>query len=122
MNRYAAEGIIMRAFEDAQRFVIVNHNAHASREAFNELRSAASRMGVDSTATVQAANGQEQYSYQHGGNIRFITLSKGDTLRGVTADTIYIDGETTDAALTTTMMQDMHASIAASPHGEIIQA
>lgn len=114
MNKYTANGITDAA-EQGRRFLIVNHNATTSREAFNTCRDAATN-----PSRILTANGHEAIHWANGGMIAFIALNRGAG-RGYSADVLYI-GSGCDEVMSLDQWESLLPTIATSPTGEVIRA
>lgn len=113
MNKYAARGLALAAALDGRRILIVTHRHVELRAALDEL-AAFNMPGQE----VRRANGAEHITYPSGGSIRFAT-SHGHAHRGITADTVYLDGvEPHERGL----IHELRACTMSSPTGEVVRA
>lgn len=113
MNRYVAAGITLDALA-GKRIIVLTATMLASRVALEDVATLAP-VG----ATVRRANGMEGVTYPGGGSVTIRSYRQG--ARGHSADVIYLD-EGVDAELRDPAAWDsLRASVATSPHGEIIR-
>lgn len=114
MNRYAAAGI---AFDAAQgkRVIVLTSSSLTAREALRAIAACAPEQSI-----VVRTNGGERIVCPSGGQVKLRPMHHG--ARGLSADIIYLD-EGVDAELRGTDQWDsIRASLAGSPHAEVIRS
>ncbi len=113
MNRYTAQGIAMDALA-GRRVLVVSRRQREARLAFEEMLDLTGEAARD----VIAANGRELIQWPNGGSVAFVP-GLGHSMRGMTADTVFLDDRTGDDPEVVDMAV---ACITTSSHGEIIRA
>jgi len=114
MNRYAAAGIIADA-KDGKHVVVLSINGRDSRCAFAEVAHHAK-----DADRVHRANGAERIDFTGGGQI---TFHRGvDSLRGTSADIIYLNGDAERHIHNTDQWSAVQAAIATASTPQIIRA
>lgn len=84
MNRYAALGLVLDAYE-GKRVVVLSPSHPAARDALDEC----ARSPFAEGAEVYRANGAERILFGTLGSIRFQSVRR--PLRGLTADVVFLD-------------------------------
>ncbi|MDY0828576.1 hypothetical protein SK224_05485 [Microbacterium sp. BG28] len=93
MNKYAATGILIDAYE-GKRFVIVERDGRAVQQALRVFADTVEHLGEAERVTIRRANGDERVDVRGlgRGTIRFAT-PRGQRLRGLSVDVVFIDNE-----------------------------
>lgn len=94
MNKYAARSILLDAFFEARRFIVVERDGHAVREALHVFREALEAMSqsIPIDAKVRQANGAEAITFPGLGCVTFAT-PRSSRLRGQAANVVFIDND-----------------------------
>ncbi|WP_248240576.1 hypothetical protein [Microbacterium kunmingense] len=114
MNRYAAVGINQDA-ELGKRIIVLTVTTTESRAALEEIAALA-----PAEASARRANGLESIRYPSGGRVTIRSHRQGT--RGHSADVLYLDGGVDAQVRDTAAWDSLRATLAASPHAEIIRA
>lgn len=103
MNRYAALGLVLDAYE-GKRIIVLSPSHNASRDALEEC----ARSPFAEGAEVRRANGAERITFGTLGCIRFQNVLR--PLRGMFADVVFID-EAADRELQGFHRDDLYRDI-----------
>jgi hypothetical protein len=121
MNRFAATGLFIEAAK-GQRILVLTPRRHEIGDAldcFTRIDDVATWPGV----RVRQANGDERIDL--GGRGRIVFLSASSSLRGMSADIVYIDDEADrrlDDGARDRLYADLRAVVSGSSTGDVVRA
>lgn len=124
MNKYAATAILAEALERGKRFVIIERDQNAIRDALHVFAAVVESVGRGDDVKVRRANGAERVDMLGLGTIRFAT-PHGNRMRGLSVDVVFLDNDAHRAVFGDDFMaldrfrSEMAATLAASG-GEVV--
>ena len=116
MNRFAALGLAVEA-ASGKSIIVVTRTVGQNRDVLDQL--VAVPDASHCIAEVRRANGEQGIDYFSGGKVRI--RSHGQGTRGMSADIIFLDDGVDQLVSVPHGWACLNASLAASPHGELVR-
>lgn len=117
MNRFEAIGLDAEAIA-GKKIIVVTRAVEENSVVLNHLLAAAE--ATEHRRRVSRANGLQSIDYDSGGTVRVRSYRQGT--RGMMADIVFLDDDVDRMLSVPHGWGDVHASLAASPHHEIIRS